>query len=84
MELFSVVDEGEAIIRLPRGVHKQVKVYQRAGVLYVPHGGGYVRIVPQLWDSSYSTGHPEVKVIEIAGPGISTSGKVLKYAPGGR
>lgn len=84
MELFSVVDEADAIIRLPKGVHKQVKVYQRAGKLFVPHAGGFIRIVPTKWDESYSTGHPDIKVVEIEGPGIGTNGRELTYHPKGK
>lgn len=81
IQLFSQVDEADAIIRLKRGIHKQVKVYHRAGKLYIPHSGGYIRIVPQLWDESFSTGHPDVKVLEIEGPGISVKNKQLVFEP---
>lgn len=84
MELFSIVDDADAIIRLKRGVHKQVKVYHRAGTLYIPHGGGYVRIVPLQWDEAFGTGHPDVKVLEIEGPGISVRDRQLVYSPPSR
>lgn len=84
MELFSVVDEADAIIRLPKGVHKQTKVYHRGGKLYIPHSGGYVRIVPTKWDETYSTGHPDIKVVEIEGPGIGTNGRELTFSPKGK
>lgn len=81
MEFFTIVDEADAIVRLPKGVHKQVKVYHRGGKLFIPHSGGFVRIVPQQFDATFSTGHPDVKVVEIEGPGISVEGKSLVFAP---
>jgi hypothetical protein len=80
LELFTIVDDAEAIIR--QGViFKQTKVYHRKGQLFVPHSGGYVRIVPQLFDSSFGTGHPSIKVVEIEGPGIEIKGSTLTFRP---
>lgn len=70
MDLFNVIDEAVAIVRLPKGVHKQVKVYQRGGKLFIPHCGGFVRIVPNRFEDTYSTGYNGLRVIDIEGPGI--------------
>lgn len=81
IQLFTMVEDGDAILRLKNGIHKQVKVYHRAGKLYVPASGGYVRIVPQRWDDYFSTGHPDIKVLEIEGQGIEIKGKELVFKP---
>lgn len=81
IQLFTMVEDGDAILRLKNGVHKQVKVYHRAGKLFVPASGGYVRIVPTRWDDYFATGHPDIKVLEIEGQGIEIKGRELVFAP---
>ncbi len=68
MELFHVIDDGVAIIRSGQ-IWKQVKLYQRAGVLFVPHGGGYVRVTARFGDT-WGTSVPSVKVVEMDGSGV--------------
>lgn len=79
LQPFTLVEDGIAILRVKQGVHKQVKVYHRGGKLYVPMSGGFVRIIPQRWDDYFSTGHPDAKVLEIEGEGISINGKQLEF-----
>jgi hypothetical protein len=81
LQPFTLVEDGIAILRLKNGVHKQVKVYHRGGKLFVPMSGGFVRIVPQRWDDYFATGHPDAKVLEIEGEGITIDGKVLAFVP---
>lgn len=81
LEPFTAVEDGIAILRLKNGIHKQVKVYHRAGKLYVPASGGFVRVVPQRWDDYFGTGHPDIKVLEIEGEGVSINGKQLEFKP---
>lgn len=65
MELFTVLDEPTAIIRIGKGcVEKQVKLYRRGHKLYVPHSGGYVEVRKRLENGSYNTAHPLVKLLE--------------------
>lgn len=66
IDLFSVIDDAVAIVRLPKGVYKQTKIYRRGARLYVPHGGGYVRIGARFGDT-WCTSHPDVKVAEMEG-----------------
>lgn len=79
LQPFTLVEDGIAILRVKNGVQKQVKVYHRLGKLYVPLSGGFVRIVPQRWDDYFSTVHPDAKVLEIEGEGITTNGKQLEF-----
>lgn len=79
LQPFTLVEDGIAILRGKNSVHKQVKVYHRNGTLYVPHAGGFIRIVPQRWDEYFSTPHPDIKVLEIEGAGISINGKQLEF-----
>lgn len=81
LEPFTAVEDGIAILRAKQGVLKQVKVYHRKGTLYIQHAGGFVRIVPQRWDDYFSTVHPDLKVLEIEGEGISINGKTLEFKP---
>lgn len=81
LQPFTVVEDGLAILRLKNGIHKQVKVYHRTGKLYVPQSGGYVRIIPQRWDDYFATGHPDTKVLEIEGDGITINGRQLEFNP---
>ena len=64
MELFTVIDDVQAIVRLPKGVQKQVKLYRRRDRVYVPHGGGFVEVRYEQPDGTHSTAHPDVKLVE--------------------
>lgn len=70
MQLFTVIDDATAIIKLPKGVMKQVKVYARGDRVFVPHSGGYIRVTAKFGDT-FGTSHPDIKVAEIEGEGIS-------------
>jgi len=64
MELFAVIDDTQAIVKLPKGVHKQVKLYHRRDRVYLPHGGGFVEVRHKQPDGSFTTGNPDVKLLE--------------------
>lgn len=81
LQPFTLVEDGIAILRLKNGIHKQVKVYHRGGKLYVPQSSGFVRIVPTRWDDYFATGHPDTKVLEIEGEGISIKDRELVFQP---
>jgi hypothetical protein len=70
MQVFSVVEDALAIVRLPKGVYKQVKVYTRNTRLFVPHGGGFIQIRTRWQSEEYATSHPDVKVVELDCPGV--------------
>jgi hypothetical protein len=72
MQLFEVIDDGVAILRAAKGVHKQTKVYRRGERVFVPHGGGFVRVVAEF-NGAYGTSHPDIKVLEIEAEGVDTS-----------
>jgi len=80
MNLFTIIDDSAAILRLKNGVYKQVSVYHRDGKLYVPFSGGFVRICASFSDS-YGTSHPSVKVMEIDAEGAVLTGSVPSYQP---
>jgi len=69
MELFHLIDDGIAIVRAPRGVYKQTKVYRRGSSVYIGHGVGFLRICAPF-DNRYGTSHPDFKVEELEGAGI--------------
>lgn len=70
MNVFTVIDDALALLRLPNGIYKEVKVYARQTRVYVPHGGGYVQVKGKYQSVEYSTSHPNVKVIELDVPGL--------------
>lgn len=76
MELFTIIDEATAIIRAPKGVYKQVKVYHRGGRVFVGHSGGFLRITAQF-GNQWGTSHPDVKVVDISQdiPGMFVTGE---------
>jgi len=52
------------ILRLKKGIQKQVKLYKRNGRVFAPYGGGYIEIRAQEHDGTHSTAHPDVKLLE--------------------
>lgn len=65
MELFSVIDDVNAIVKLPKGVQKQVKLYKRGDRVYVPHSGGFVEVRHEEAHTGYwTTAYPDIKLIE--------------------
>lgn len=76
--LFHKIETGVAIVRLKRGVHKQVDMYARNGRVFIPHGGGYVRIVAKFGDT-WGTAHPDIAVLEFEAPGVNSDGKEPRY-----
>jgi hypothetical protein len=72
VNLFSVIDDGVAIIRCANGVFKQAKVYHRGGRVYVAHGGGFVRVCA-AFNGTFGTSHPNVKVVELEAEGVDVT-----------
>jgi len=64
VELFTVIDDAWGILKLKKGVLKQVKLYKRNGRVYAPHAGGYIEIRAKEYDEAYSTSHPDVRLME--------------------
>ncbi len=65
MQLFTQIDNAMAIVRYPKGVLKQVKLYHRGDRVYIPHGGGFV----EVWrfegaGTCYTTTHPDIRLID--------------------
>lgn len=69
MELFSLIEDATAIVRAPKGVLKQTKVYRRGERIFVPHAGGFIRICAKFGDL-FSTSHPDIKVEELDVEGV--------------
>lgn len=67
MEVFTSQDDSLAIIRIGKGVEKQVKLYSRGQNLYVPYSGGYVEIRKRCENGTWNTAHPLVKLLEFDG-----------------
>lgn len=72
MDLFTVIDDGVAIIRAKKGILKQVGLYARGGRVYVPVSGGFVRVCASL-GGEFVTSHPDIKVVEMEAPGLDVS-----------
>lgn len=64
MELFTIIDDAHGIARYPKGLQKQVKLYKRKARVYLPHSGGFIEVRGQEPDGSFSTSHPDVKLVE--------------------
>lgn len=64
MDLFEVIEDAVAIVRYPKGVYKQTKVYRRGDRRYVSHSGGFLRITAKF-GSTWGTSHPDIKVEEV-------------------
>ena len=68
MYLFSLVIDAVGIVRYPKGVHKQVKLYRRDNRVYLPHSGGYIEVRYKEPDGSFNTSHPDIKLLEYESP----------------
>lgn len=74
MDLFTQVEDGVAILRAPNGVFKQTKIFTRGGRVYVPHGGGFIRVCA-AFNGMHTTSHPSVKVVEMEAEGLDLTGE---------
>lgn len=77
MNLFVLIEDAVAIVRYPKGIMKQTKMYQRGESVYIPHGGGFVRLVHQF-DEKFTTSHPDLSVIEFEAEGVEIHNRVPK------
>lgn len=73
MDQFSKIDDACAVVRYPKGISKIIDVYHRGDRLFVPHGGGFVRVCARLSDGEYTTSHPDVKILELEAEGVTHS-----------
>lgn len=70
MQLFTKIEDATAILRLPKGVQKQVPMYRRGFRVYVPHGGGYIEVRGRTYTGSetvngaHTTAHPDIQLID--------------------
>lgn len=44
MNLFHVINDGVAVLRVKGGIFKQSKIYRREAMVYAALGGGFVRL----------------------------------------
>lgn len=73
MDVFSQIDGALAIVRYPKGVFKQVKLYHRKTRVYIPHAGGFILVRGQdICSDAYFTSHPDIKLIEYDAPGVES------------
>lgn len=70
MELFTLIDDGQAIIQKPKGVCKQVKLYHRGGNVYIGEAGGFIQVRRKWGNDPHGTSHPDIKVLDLEGNGI--------------
>jgi hypothetical protein len=81
MELFSKIEDAVAIVRYPKGVVKQVGMYRRGAQVFVPHAGGFIRLV-HMFDGVHSTSHPDIKVIDFEADGVTVVKSVATFNMG--
>jgi hypothetical protein len=65
VQLFHVIEDGAAILRLKGGVYRQTKIYRRGAEVFVGLGGGFVRLL-----KGGGTTKPDVTCLEVEGPGV--------------
>ena len=63
MELFHVIEDAVAVVRKPKGIYQQVKMYHRGDRIYVAYGAGFIRMTAKFGDS-WGTSHPDIRVME--------------------
>lgn len=68
MHLFTAIDDAVAIVRFPKGVHKQVKMYRRGEGVFLPCSGGYIGVRYLEHTGEFTTTHPDVKLVEYDAP----------------
>jgi hypothetical protein len=76
MEGFKQIPGGRAIIRQKGGLLKEVNLFSRAGRVFIPLRGGYIRICAKLGDS-WLTAESNTSVIDITQdvPGLFVTGE---------
>lgn len=76
MESFKQIPGGRAIIRMKAGLLKEVNLFARAGKVFIPLRGGYIRICARLGDE-WLTADRNAKVIDITQdvPGLFVTGE---------
>jgi hypothetical protein len=72
MELFHVIEDGVAILRLKRGIFRQTKIYRRGEQVFAAVGGGYVRLI-----AYGGTTNTDITCLEVAGPGVTLDARRL-------
>jgi hypothetical protein len=73
MQLFHLIDDGVAIIRVGGTLFKQVKVYHRGSNVFIAHAGGFARVTAKFGDS-YGTSAPNVRVLELEASDVKLRG----------
>ena len=74
MDLFYIIDDGVAILRMRGRVYKQTKLYRRGEHLYVPASGGYIQLT-----RGSGTSDPNISCIGVEGPGVVFENNLPKY-----
>ena len=82
MKLFHKIDDAIAIVRFKGGILKQTDMYARGDRVFIPHAGGYLRIVAEF-DGVHGTVNPDIKVVEFEADGVELKGgKEPRYVGG--
>jgi hypothetical protein len=74
VQLFHIIDDGVAILRVKGRVYRQAKIYHRGEDVFAGYGGGYVRLTRGGW-----TTMPDVSCIEVEGPGVVIRAGVPRF-----
>ena len=67
MELFHLIEDAYAIVRKPKGVYVQAKLYHRGDTVFVGYGSGFVRL-GQKFGETWGTSHPDIKIDMVTVP----------------
>jgi hypothetical protein len=63
VDMFHVIEDATAIIRMKKGVFRQVKMYHRKDRLFVGYGSGFIRVTSKFGEA-WGTSHPDISVID--------------------
>lgn len=76
MNLFHKIEGATAIVRGANCVEKQVDMFHRGERVYVPVGGGFVRICGRQGGDGqpFTTAHPRVAVVDYEAEGVELKG----------
>jgi hypothetical protein len=64
MQVFTAIDGKMALVLYLKGVLRQVQMYRRGDLVYLPHAGGYIQVRNQQPEGYFTTSHPDIKLLE--------------------
>ncbi len=68
MERFHVIEDGACILRMPKGVFRQAKVFRRGEDVFAAYGAGFVKLSVRG-----GTSNPNVSWLDVEAEGVATN-----------